>query len=120
MNDKHDWKFDWLRSVLRGTWVDPQHFTYVKGILLRAFDEQDMQDKLAKLKQTEPDIFSTPPNRAEHQHTEDVIAVMRASGVTSAAYPVLKSILRHGTNAASMTRTVAKLKTSTPEWFKRR
>lgn len=113
-----DFKFLWLKDVLKGTRIAPEHFSYAKGFLLRAFDEQDMYDRLDRLRQTEPHIFLTRPPRRD-EHGADLMAAMRESGVTHAAHSVLKSILRHGTNKESMLETLATLRRTQPTWFKR-
>lgn len=121
MNEQHDWKFDWLRSVMRGTWVAPERYSYVKGILLKAFDEQDMRDRLDKLKQTEPQIFVGGMDSPEARHAEDIRAVLKESRIKSAYHATLKSILRWHSSRESMLATVEKLRTKNAvDWFRRR
>ncbi len=106
---------------MRGTWVDPSHYCRVKGILLRAFDEQDMRDRLDKLKQTEPEIFVGGIDSPEARHAENIKTVMKASGVKSTYHATLKSILRWHTSRESMLATVEKLRAKNAvDWFRRR
>ena len=112
---ENDWKLDWLKTVLRGTFVVQEHFGRVRSILLRAFDEQDMRDKLDVLKAHEPDIFDT----SEQDHRSDMNDVLRGSAVLPNSFAVLKSFLRHCSSRASMLVTVETLRKSHSEWFRR-
>jgi len=119
--NEHDWKFDWLRNVMRGVWVAPSEYSRVKGTLLKAFDEQDMRDRLAKLKQTEPEIFVGGMDSPEARHADDIQAVMKESRVKSVFHATLRSILRWHTSRESMLATVEKLRTKNAvDWFRRR
>ena len=103
-----------LKTVLVGTWVEAEFFPTVKTILLKALDQQDARDKLAKLKTTNPEYFQ---ERKTTDKRDDVGDVMASSGVRREKYLLLKSFVRHSRDKERMEAAVARFRVSNPEWF---
>lgn len=103
-----------LRTVLRGTFVLPEHYPRVKAYLRQAVDETDAHDRLDAMKRREPEIFTT----GKEDLRDTINEVLRQSGVSSVGWPVVKSFLRWCSSRESMMATVDKLR-SHREWFRR-
>jgi len=106
---------DCLRSVLRGTFVRPEHYARVKDYLRQAFDETDALDRLDRLKKTQPEIFDT----GEQDLRDATNEILRQSSLTQPGWAIVKSFLRWHTSRESMLATVETLRQSHSEWFKR-
>jgi len=103
-----------LKYVLVGTWIKSEHFAFVKSALLRALDQQDARDILAKLKTTNPEMFEERNTTAKR---DDLMDVMQVSGVRREKYLLLKSFVSHSRDKDRMMAAVARFKTTNSEWF---